>query len=130
VENLHSNSTTSQLKKAKSPAATVVSATTVAMSSCNVHEAAYLAHAHPLTRSYPKIEQLRITKGKLEEMTKYLFAYKENTHYFCPVCGSGTFVDVNGEPSDYNKWGVNLRCVPEVIDWSKLTYREADGKRL
>jgi hypothetical protein len=58
-------------------------------------------------------------------MTKYLFGQKENPHYFCPVCGSGTFED--GTPSPYNQWGVNIRCVPEGIDWSKLNYRDADG---
>lgn len=74
---------------------------------------------------YPKIDQLRFTKGSLKEMTQYWFGGKTNPHYFCPVCGSGPLED--GEASRHNQFGVNIRCVTEGIDWSKLTYLDLDG---
>jgi len=72
---------------------------------------------------YPKVDQLRFTRGSLEEMTKYLFYKKENPHYFCPTCGSGILEDGT---DICNQFGVNVRCV-EGIDLDKLTYRDEDG---
>jgi hypothetical protein len=125
--NSNSNSIIHQSRAGRLRVAIVAFATTVGLSSCELANRVDCDRrsTHETCFRYPTIDQLRFTKGSLEEMTKYLFASKQVPHWFCSVCGSGALE--GGVRGPWNKFGVNIRCVPDGIDWSKLTYKDEDG---
>jgi hypothetical protein len=71
-------------------------------------------------------EQFRLTEGREEELTDYLFNRKMIHHLFCPVCGVQSFTwgtDKEGK----RMYSINVRCLDD-IDLSALTLTPFNGK--
>jgi hypothetical protein len=66
---------------------------------------------------------LRITSDE-KHLRLYQFGTMTAKHYFCGTCGIHPFVRPRLDPS---RWGVNVRCIPEV-DLSSLRVIRFDGE--
>ena len=66
---------------------------------------------------------LRITSDE-KHLRLYQFGTMTAKHYFCGTCGIHPFVRPRLEPS---RWGVNVRCIPDV-DLASLKVFRFDGE--